>query len=588
MNYYGSMKNPESLITREFLSQIVGTTTYDPSVTYNNGDFCFYDTTGKTYIDSLWRCAADGVTGAWDATKWEELDILSLFPHSLHIDLNELVDTATIAKIQANTEGMCYVTFDNKVVDAFNLVPTYKVDTATYYKTAANYFVTCEPGTTPVINYTDPAMYEPENTGDLLTHCELLLQAREFWYGEQVYNVIGNTAKMYAYHTHPTVTTDYVIDFDNNVVTEINVDDTPYMYNTFSFFKDISTEGVYTEDEHKEFAAKVAEIHPPVLVAKKGNLITKFYWASADPYLLTAQDDTYTDGDVIFKFDPATGITTEYASTAPALLATDYMNDSEPEQHEVANTVPTYVADGILGFKDKFNNVPVYSGINMKAKSLIIKNEGLEALTITMPCQVLWSKDGMHWSNVATIPTIIAGAKMYVRLAEPVHHANFGTIGLSTRAAISGDLSALIDFDAEGTAQELFANQPVIAYTATLPAPKTAGQYKQMFSGATQLTQFGTAFSRILTASCYEEMFSGAGLRTIPELPATEIPTDAYKNMFAGISGIKFDDTGDKVFMIHPDATVTCGMFTGVAVETGSTAPDPDVEPWKEYKYKEV
>lgn len=40
---------------------------YDPSETYNTGDFCQYE----SYEDYLMKCKEDGVTGAWDSSKWD-------------------------------------------------------------------------------------------------------------------------------------------------------------------------------------------------------------------------------------------------------------------------------------------------------------------------------------------------------------------------------------------------------------------------------------------------------------------------------------------------------------------------------------
>ena len=49
---------------------------YDENTTYNTGDKCVYN-------NLLYECNDDGVTGAWDATKWDSLTIASMTDNNL-------------------------------------------------------------------------------------------------------------------------------------------------------------------------------------------------------------------------------------------------------------------------------------------------------------------------------------------------------------------------------------------------------------------------------------------------------------------------------------------------------------------------
>ena len=49
---------------------------YDPTATYNTGDKCVYN-------NLLYECNDDGVTGAWDATKWDSLTVASMTDNNL-------------------------------------------------------------------------------------------------------------------------------------------------------------------------------------------------------------------------------------------------------------------------------------------------------------------------------------------------------------------------------------------------------------------------------------------------------------------------------------------------------------------------
>ena len=49
---------------------------YDENTTYNTGDKCVYN-------NLLYECNDDGVTGAWDATKWDSLTVASMTDNNL-------------------------------------------------------------------------------------------------------------------------------------------------------------------------------------------------------------------------------------------------------------------------------------------------------------------------------------------------------------------------------------------------------------------------------------------------------------------------------------------------------------------------
>lgn len=49
---------------------------YDPTATYNTGDKCVYN-------NLLYECNDDGVTGAWDGSKWDSLTVASMTDNNL-------------------------------------------------------------------------------------------------------------------------------------------------------------------------------------------------------------------------------------------------------------------------------------------------------------------------------------------------------------------------------------------------------------------------------------------------------------------------------------------------------------------------
>ena len=466
MNYYGSQKNRESLITREFLTHIIGADTYDPTATYNIGDFCYYDMTGKTYLDSLWRCTADNVTGAWDAIKWEELDVLSLFPYALHLPLEKLTDPDSIALIQAHTEGMCYITYDNKVVDAFNLAPSYKVGTATYYQTAANYFVTCEPGTTPVINYTESGMYSPASPADMLSHSELILQAGEFYYNDQVYFAIGDTAKIYAYHSQDSITNDFLIEVTNNAVHTIDIDAVPFMRQLPAFFNDFTEEKLYNSADQKEFAAMALATPTPALVAVNGDgNVVEFWWATSSP-------NCYSNSKKTLAMT-ADGIEVTFNTAVPAMQNATYTNHAEPSYHVAYE--PNYFADGILTFEA--SQIPVYDKVDLNVP--YVKFTSPAAFTVTSPKAVLYSTDGVNWSNTAPA----ANTTIFVR-AETPYTEDFGTFTMTgDNITVSGNITSLTTVSAKA----MFKNCPIITYNVDIPQFTDVECYANMFEG-TKLT----------------------------------------------------------------------------------------------------
>lgn len=75
---------------------------YDENNTYNTGDYCIYS-------DVLYKCNADNVTGAWDATKWDAATVA-----------DELQNAASEIALKQDITDANLTTSDQTVVGAIN------------------------------------------------------------------------------------------------------------------------------------------------------------------------------------------------------------------------------------------------------------------------------------------------------------------------------------------------------------------------------------------------------------------------------------------------------------------------------------
>ena len=83
---------------------------YDENATYNTGDKCVYN-------NLLYECNDDGVTGAWDATKWDSLTVASMTDNNLP----HYTGTPTAGSTAEAIEGIKTVTIgtpDNGAITA--------------------------------------------------------------------------------------------------------------------------------------------------------------------------------------------------------------------------------------------------------------------------------------------------------------------------------------------------------------------------------------------------------------------------------------------------------------------------------------
>lgn len=111
----------------------------------------------------------------------------------------------------------------------------------------------------------------------------------------------------------------------------------------------------------------------------------------------------------------------------------------------------------------------------------------------------------------------------------------------------SGDIRTLIDHTAyENVATEncsfisLFKNCKALRSAPELHATALKEQcYRQMFEGCTSLTQAPDLPATVLKESCYQSMFTGCtALTKAPNLPATKLQNYCYQSMFSGCTAL--------------------------------------------------
>lgn len=105
---------------------------YDENTTYNTGDKCVYN-------NLLYECNDDGVTGAWDATKWDSLTVASMTDNNLPHYTGTPTQGTTAYEIYHSFKAEAleifdgtYTTNSNGVIDS-NVLATGGIPVATYY-----------------------------------------------------------------------------------------------------------------------------------------------------------------------------------------------------------------------------------------------------------------------------------------------------------------------------------------------------------------------------------------------------------------------------------------------------------------------
>ena len=127
---------------------------------------------------------------------------------------------------------------------------------------------------------------------------------------------------------------------------------------------------------------------------------------------------------------------------------------------------------------------------------------------------------------------------------------NYSTITFSdenVKVDCSGDIRTLINYTAhENVATEncsfisLFKNCKALRSAPELHATALKEQcYRQMFEGCTSLTQAPDLPATVLKESCYQSMFTGCtALTKAPNLPATKLQNYCYQSMFSGCTAL--------------------------------------------------
>ena len=116
---------------------------YDPTETYNTGDYCIYSNT-------LYICNADNVTGAFDPTYWYQTSCADQFA-----SLNSALTALSSYKEIKTLTGQTPVTLDN-IIDTYNFILIVLVYGADAYYLQPTMLTTAAASNIPyVINYYD-------------------------------------------------------------------------------------------------------------------------------------------------------------------------------------------------------------------------------------------------------------------------------------------------------------------------------------------------------------------------------------------------------------------------------------------------
>ena len=86
---------------------------YDENTTYNTGDKCVYN-------NLLYECNDDGVTGAWDATKWDSLTVAGMTDNNLPHYTGTPTAGTTAYEIENLGNAIPYVKYEEKTITIDN------------------------------------------------------------------------------------------------------------------------------------------------------------------------------------------------------------------------------------------------------------------------------------------------------------------------------------------------------------------------------------------------------------------------------------------------------------------------------------
>ena len=206
-----------------------------------------------------------------------------------------------------------------------------------------------------------------------------------------------------------------------------------------------------------------------------------------------------------------------------------------------------------------------------------------------------YSVGGGAWATLGTSTVTFGGAAGDLRLRGT---NGWGTVrsstsentihfGNETKVACTGDIRTLVDYrnyETVSTANArfgyLFIGCDQLTSAPALPATDLAtGCYQDMFSFCSSLEVAPALPATTLAENCYSGMFGYcSNLTTAPELPATDLATGCYQNMFSNCSSLE-------VAPALPATTLAescyAGMFNGcTSLATTPALPATELEPY--------
>ena len=182
-----------------------------------------------------------------------------------------------------------------------------------------------------------------------------------------------------------------------------------------------------------------------------------------------------------------------------------------------------------------------------------------EAQTLTMSKAVAtleYSLDGINWAELGTKTIAFGGEKGKLRLrgknlnGTASNDEEYATIlfGNAVSVACTGDIRTLVDYENYETANTSSAKFCKLFYECTslvtapqLPATNLAEDcYKDMFNNCTSLTVAPELPANDLAVRCYYGMFEGcSSLTNAPKLPAENLAKLCYGAMFYACTNLK-------------------------------------------------
>lgn len=214
-----------------------------------------------------------------------------------------------------------------------------------------------------------------------------------------------------------------------------------------------------------------------------------------------------------------------------------------------------------LGSTEVWSNAPAPTIKALKfsstgAQTLSVNNSYIKTLT---PYFEYSLDDGTTWTaweprrNAITPISFGNGIDLYLRGTNTTFATGGSTyIGFvfSTESSVSctGNIMHLLDFTQDLTTfptgstltfKSLFSNCPVLTSAPDLPATTLVENcYRNMFYGCSGLTSAPALPATALASECYENMFYGSGMVNAPELPATNLAYMCYAGMFQNCSSL--------------------------------------------------